>query len=236
MSGGRSPDTRRSRSARLEEAAPGPRLGVTEKGRGQVRKRNPRRVEMGQLLAVPWCLGKARQDGREQGARRAERRERDRRVALITCVILFHLERSGCFLRTYDDHSSMDSNDNSSTVPAAAQEGDGRDGFLDNILTPGSSLNPTFLFIVDGALGLLLVVLLSLFILTRGNLHLLFLMAIECCLWASIKWYVGIMNALEDDAYEVPSRFVHELQHAPSQDQTPGADGDPQPGPKLKDE
>ncbi|EIW61804.1 uncharacterized protein TRAVEDRAFT_82300, partial [Trametes versicolor FP-101664 SS1] len=67
---------------------------------------------------------------------------------------------------------------------------DERDGFLDNILTPGSSLNPTFLFIVDGALGLLLVVLLSLFILTRGNMHLLFLMIIECCLWASIKWCV----------------------------------------------
>ncbi|KAL1946623.1 hypothetical protein VTO73DRAFT_14727 [Trametes versicolor] len=112
----------------------------------------------------------------------------------------------------------MDSDNNPSTAPAAAPEGNERDGFLDNILTPGSSLNPTFLFIVDGALGLLLVVLLSLFILTRGNLHLLFLMVIECCLWASIKW------------------FVHELQQAPSQDQAPGADGGSQPGPKLKDE
>lgn len=84
----------------------------------------------------------------------------------------------------------MDSDNNFPTGPEAAQDGDGRDGFLDNILTPGSSLNPTFLFIVDAALGLLLVVLLSLFILTRGNLHLLFLMVIECCLWASIKWSV----------------------------------------------
>lgn len=191
---------------------------------------------MGQLLAVPWCLAKARKDGREQDARYAERRERDRRVASITCGISPRLERSGCFLPTYDDHGSMDSDDNSSTVPAAAQEGDGRDGFLDNILTPGSSLNPTFLFIVDGALGLLLVVLLSLFILTRGNLHLLFLMVIECCLWASIKWYVEIVNAPEDDIHGVSSRFVHELQQAPSQDQVPGADGDSQPGPKLKDE
>lgn len=130
----------------------------------------------------------------------------------------------------------MDSDDNSPTAPAAALEGTERDGFLDNILTPGFSLNPTFLFIVDGALGLLLVVLLSLFILTRGNLHLLFLMVIECCLWASIKWCVQIADALQDDAHGVASRFVHELQQAPSQDQTPGADGGSQPGPKLKDE
>lgn len=111
-------------------------------------------------------------------------------------VIPSHLEHSSCCLRTYDDHGLMDGDDNPPTAPAAAQEGGGRDGFLDNILTPGSSLNPTFLFIVDGALGLLLVVLLSLFIITHGNLHLLFLMVIECCLWASIKWYVEIANVL----------------------------------------
>lgn len=94
----------------------------------------------------------------------------------------------------------MDSDDKAPTAPAHVIEGNERDGFLDNILTPGSSLNPTFLFIVDGALGLLLVVLLSLFILTRGNLHLLFLMVIECCLWASIKWCVEIVSALRESA------------------------------------
>ena len=57
-----------------------------------------------------------------------------------------------------------------------------------NILTPGSSLHPTFLLAVDGAFGLLLLVFIGLAILTKGNFHVLALMCIEGCLWASVKW------------------------------------------------
>jgi hypothetical protein len=60
--------------------------------------------------------------------------------------------------------------------------------FFSNILTPGSSLNPTFLFIVDGVLALLFLTLLSLVIVTGGNIHLIALLFIELALWASIKW------------------------------------------------
>ncbi|CDO74113.1 hypothetical protein BN946_scf185043.g163 [Trametes cinnabarina] len=78
-------------------------------------------------------------------------------------------------------------------------------GFFSNILTPGSSLNPTFLLLLDGAFGLLLVVLFALFVITHWNVHLLFLMVIEGCLWASVKW------------------FVHELQQVQTQDSKPGS-------------
>ena len=60
--------------------------------------------------------------------------------------------------------------------------------FFSGILAPGSSLNPTFLLVLDGALATLLVVLLSLFVITKYNPHLLFLSVIGICLWASIKW------------------------------------------------
>ncbi|KAI9001130.1 hypothetical protein BD414DRAFT_532908 [Trametes punicea] len=72
----------------------------------------------------------------------------------------------------------------------AAQDETMDGGFLSNILRPGSSLSPTFLVILDGAFALLFLVLLSLFILTWWNVHLLLLMVIECCLWASVKWFV----------------------------------------------
>ncbi|KAI0334844.1 hypothetical protein GY45DRAFT_1317906 [Cubamyces sp. BRFM 1775] len=75
--------------------------------------------------------------------------------------------------------------------PSNANPNSSDEGFFSNILTPGSSLNPTFLRILDGAFALLFAVLFSLFILTHGNIHLLFLMVIECCLWASVKWFVN---------------------------------------------
>jgi ER protein Pkr1 len=65
-----------------------------------------------------------------------------------------------------------------------------QESFLSDILKPGSSTNPTFLFIVDCVLGSLLVVLLSLSYLTSGNFHIFALTAIELALWASIKWCV----------------------------------------------
>ncbi|KAF8605516.1 hypothetical protein BDV93DRAFT_521811 [Ceratobasidium sp. AG-I] len=58
------------------------------------------------------------------------------------------------------------------------------------ILKPGSSRNPVFLLIVDGALALLLSVLLSLLYMTSGNVHIIALITIECCLWGSIKWFL----------------------------------------------
>jgi len=58
------------------------------------------------------------------------------------------------------------------------------------ILEPGSSLDPTFLLIVDGVFAALFVVLVALAVLTRGNVHLIVLTFIELGLWASVKWYV----------------------------------------------
>ncbi|KAG8746769.1 hypothetical protein FRC10_003752 [Ceratobasidium sp. 414] len=58
------------------------------------------------------------------------------------------------------------------------------------ILKPGSSRHPVFLLIVDGALALLLSVLLSLLYLTSGNIHIIALIGVECGLWASIKWFL----------------------------------------------
>ncbi|VDC06137.1 unnamed protein product [Peniophora sp. CBMAI 1063] len=69
--------------------------------------------------------------------------------------------------------------------------------FFENILTPGSSLHPTFLFIVDFALAFLAMVFISLAVLTSGNVHFYILLGITLALWGSIKW------------------FVYELQNAP---------------------
>jgi hypothetical protein len=60
--------------------------------------------------------------------------------------------------------------------------------FLDNILTPGSSLHPTFLLVLDGAFAALLLVLIILAFLTSGNIHIFALMGIELALWGSVKW------------------------------------------------
>ena len=61
-------------------------------------------------------------------------------------------------------------------------------GFLSNILAPGSSLNPSFLLVVDVILALLSLTLGSLAIATHGNLHLIALLFIALALWVSIKW------------------------------------------------
>ncbi|KAF9534431.1 hypothetical protein CPB83DRAFT_844233 [Crepidotus variabilis] len=63
--------------------------------------------------------------------------------------------------------------------------------FFSNVLTPGSSLNPTFLLVADAAFLFLFLVFVSLIVLTGGNVHIWFLMAIELCLWASVKWFVN---------------------------------------------
>ena len=72
--------------------------------------------------------------------------------------------------------------------------------FFGSILEPGSSFNPTFLLVVDGAFASLFVVLVALGVLTRGNIHLVFLTFIELALWASVKWYV-ILSDTPPKAY-----------------------------------
>ncbi|TFY80281.1 hypothetical protein EWM64_g3738 [Hericium alpestre] len=80
-------------------------------------------------------------------------------------------------------------------VMAAVDDGNGNDeSFVSNILTPGSSLNPAFLLILDAAFAFLFMVLVSVAILTSGNIHLLALIAIELALWASVKWFVNELN------------------------------------------
>lgn len=67
---------------------------------------------------------------------------------------------------------------------------------LSNVLTPGSSLHPTLLLFLDVCFGALLGVLGTLLVLTRGNIHFIFLIFIELCLWASVKWCVCLaLNA-----------------------------------------
>lgn len=76
-----------------------------------------------------------------------------------------------------------------------ADTGDGAEepqsgSLFGGILEPGSSLDPTFLLIVDGVFAALFIVLVGLGVLTRGNVHLVVLTFIELGLWASVKWYV----------------------------------------------
>jgi hypothetical protein len=72
--------------------------------------------------------------------------------------------------------------------PSATGPDSGDNDFLSNILTPGSSLNPSFLLIVDVVLALLSLTLGSLAIVTGGNVHLIALLFIALALWVSIKW------------------------------------------------
>ncbi|KAK0490548.1 hypothetical protein IW261DRAFT_20230 [Armillaria novae-zelandiae] len=86
-----------------------------------------------------------------------------------------------------------------STATMEAEQNDKVDvseSFVSQILTPGSSLHPTFLLILDLSFAVLLVVLVLLLFLTSGNVHIIALIGIELALWASVKW------------------FVHELQNA----------------------
>lgn len=58
---------------------------------------------------------------------------------------------------------------------------------LSHILTPGSSLHPTFLLLVDGVFASLLFILFLLAFITR-SVHFLALILISMGLWASVKW------------------------------------------------
>ncbi|EMD41099.1 hypothetical protein CERSUDRAFT_43885 [Gelatoporia subvermispora B] len=74
----------------------------------------------------------------------------------------------------------MSSDKQSTHIPTAS--------LFSNLLTPGSSLHPTFQRILDGAFALLFLVFVGLAVVTRGNLHVFALMAIEAGLWFSVKW------------------------------------------------
>ncbi|KAI0347046.1 hypothetical protein BDW22DRAFT_1425126 [Trametopsis cervina] len=86
--------------------------------------------------------------------------------------------------------------DHSTELPPASQT----DGSFPNILTPGSSLHPSLLLILDGAFGLLLCVFLGLLVLTKGSVHIFALIGIEGCLWASVKWVVSELKKLPETA------------------------------------
>ena len=60
--------------------------------------------------------------------------------------------------------------------------------FLSTVLTPGSSLSPTFLLVVDGVLALLALTLISLIFVSGGSVHPIALLLVELALWVSIKW------------------------------------------------
>lgn len=94
--------------------------------------------------------------------------------------------------------------------------------FFGTILEPGSSFNPTFLFVADGAFASLFVVLACFTVLTRGNMHLIFLTFIELALWASVKWYVISRSDSRwgRDDMNIP-RFVHEWNLAQSKNNPP---------------
>ena len=87
-------------------------------------------------------------------------------------------------------------------------------GFVANILKTGSSLHPTFLLILDIAFAVLAFVFLALLFLTGGSIHILILMVIEGCLYASVKWSVPLLvlrgSRIESCVY---TRVVNELQN-----------------------
>jgi ER protein Pkr1 len=65
-----------------------------------------------------------------------------------------------------------------------------------HILSPGSTLNPQFLLVLDGAFGMLLGIFLVLLVLT-WSIHFIALICIELGLWASVKLYVCDDDALD---------------------------------------
>jgi len=61
---------------------------------------------------------------------------------------------------------------------------------LDTILEPGSAFSPAFSLVVDVTFAALFVVLVTMAIITRGNLHAIALVIIAIALYASVKWFV----------------------------------------------
>jgi ER protein Pkr1 len=132
-----------------------------------------------------------------------QRDDRDRRSALHLCPcsstvrlgVLPSPRSSGystVLVMVGSEPPGKDANTSTDTVTAPVHStlsDKDDDDFLSNILAPGSSLNPTFLLVVDGVLALLALTLVSLVIATGGNVHLIALLVIELALWVSIKWW-----------------------------------------------
>ncbi|KAH7930255.1 hypothetical protein BV22DRAFT_1055134 [Leucogyrophana mollusca] len=68
--------------------------------------------------------------------------------------------------------------------------------FFANLLKPGSSLNPTFLLVVDCAFAVLLFVFIASAYITKGNPHFFVLIGIELALWVTVKWFVEELKKL----------------------------------------
>lgn len=78
----------------------------------------------------------------------------------------------------------------STQSPSPLSPPPGGEFFFTNILNSGSSLDQTFLLIVDGTFTFLLLVFIALAFITAGNIHIFALMGVELALWASVKWFV----------------------------------------------
>ncbi|GBE79157.1 hypothetical protein BKA93DRAFT_823946 [Sparassis latifolia] len=92
--------------------------------------------------------------------------------------------------------SSSNSTSNSPSSPTTEDN-----SLFATLLTPGSSLHPTLLFVLDVAFFALFLVLAGLALATQGNLHVLSLIGIEMGLWGSVKWFVyelQLANANEE--------------------------------------
>jgi len=73
-----------------------------------------------------------------------------------------------------------------------------------HILTPGSSLDPKFIMILDGVLGTLALLLTALLWTTGGNLHFLALLSLELALWMTIKWFVWELRKIPSISEKKP--------------------------------
>ena len=81
--------------------------------------------------------------------------------------------------------------DSAETAHQPSTEPPSEQSIFSTLLTPGSSLHPTLLLLLDAAFLALFLLFLSLAIATEGNVHIMALMAIEIALWASVKWCVS---------------------------------------------
>ncbi len=66
------------------------------------------------------------------------------------------------------------------------------ESFVSQILTPGSSLHPTFLLILDSHLLPSSCARIPFVPHIGGNVHFIGLIGIELALWASVKWCVAL--------------------------------------------
>ncbi|GJE84724.1 Pkr1 domain-containing protein [Phanerochaete sordida] len=83
-------------------------------------------------------------------------------------------------------------------------------GLVSQLLTPGSSLHPTFLVVLDVAFAALLCVFLGLLAVTGGNIHILVLIVIEGCLYASVKWFVAELQRTVQPTEPTPDKKKEE--------------------------